>query len=338
MRCLKCIKGLAFACFVLHIFAATGQETASSIHLKGNIRKLYSYTYLAKDIVINKNTIVSYEKEKVLSHIDYIYEKNGILLAENRFNNHDVIDRSSIYTYENDRLVDHTRALAGKYQISRTAYKYDKEGRKIQSLVYDGKDSLENTIVYKYDSLNNLINEKTYNQINWLITEKRYQYDDNGNCILLENLKTGRLVNKPYREIQKFDDRNNLIYKSFAFEDSLNWEYTARYNQIDSLIYEEVKDGKGQIISYSELKYNKYNKRILLKQYKQGAVIPEIETHYKYDKKGDLSTETVYTPNKKDPFLTRTYFYDDRGNWIYRLEKDKITERNILHYRRIIYY
>jgi hypothetical protein len=335
---LKWIRIFVFVCFVLQLFVANGQETPPSIQLNGNVRRLYTYSHLAKDIVVNKNTLVSYEKGKVLSHIEYIFEKNGLLLAENRFDDKDVISRSYIYTYENDKLVDITQAYAGKFLIEHTEFKYDKTGKKYQAIVYDNKDSLQNTIVYKYDSLGNLITEKKYNKLNWVIAEISYQYDDRGNCVFVDNLETKVYNNKPYQEVRRFDDRNNLIYQSYTRQDSLQWEYFVRYNKKDSLIYEEVKDGEGKMLSYSELKYNKHNKRILLKQYKRDAKISERETHYKYNKEGNLYTETLYEVKNKTPFLTRTYFYDDKGNWIYCLEKDKRTDMVIVHSRRIIYY
>jgi hypothetical protein len=332
------IRIFVFICFVLHVFVAEGQKTASSMLLQGNVRRLYTYTHLAKDIVINKNTLVSYEKEKVLSHREYIFEKNGFLLAESIFDKQDIINHSYIYTYENEKLVEITQAYSGKFLVERTEYKYDKTGKKYQAIIYDNKDSLRNIIVYMYDSLDNLVAEKTYNKLSWITVDTRYHYDDRGNCILVDNLKTGTYNNKPYQEVQRFDDRNNRIYKSFTLQDTLKWEYIARYNKQDSLIYEEVKDGEGKTLSYSELKYNKHNKRIRLKQYQWDIEISERETHYKYDKAGKLYTETVYDVENKKPFLTRTYFYDDKGNWIYFLEKDKRTETDVVCHRRIIYY
>jgi hypothetical protein len=335
---LKWIRIFVFVCFVVQVFAADGQETVLSIQLKGSVRRLYAYTHLAKDIVINKNTLVSYEKGKVLNHVEYIFGKNGALLAENRFDDKDVISRSYIYTYENDKLVDITQAYAGKFLIQRTEFKYDKTGKKYREFVYNNKDSLQKTIVYEYDTLDNLVAKKTYNILHWVTIDTRYQYDDRGNCILVDNLKTATYSNKPYQEVRRFDDRNNLIYQSYTLQDSLNWEYIVRYNKMDSLIYEEVRDGEGNLLSYSELKYNKHNKRILLKQYKRDIEISERETHYKYNKEGNIHTETVYDTKNKTPFLTRTYFYDDKGNWIYCLEKDKRTAMTLVHSRRIIYY
>jgi hypothetical protein len=261
-------------------------------------------------------------------------------LAENKYSKQDLIEYSSIYTYENDLLVEITYARAGKFLIERTEYKYDKTGKKTQALVYDSTDSLKNTIVYKYDSLNNLVSERIYNQINFLVTDLRYQYDERGNCILVDNLNTGVHNNKAYREVQRFDDRNNRIYKSFTLRDSLKWEYIARYNKKDSLIYEAVIDGKGNTVSYSTLKYDKHSRRIVMKQYQQDTTISIMETYYKYDKEGKLYMETVQRPKSKESFITRTYFYDDKGNWIYRIDKDERIELDlyIVHSQKLNYY
>jgi antitoxin component YwqK of YwqJK toxin-antitoxin module len=164
---LKFMRMFVFVCFLLLVFAAEGQKTASSMYLKGNVRRLYIYKHLAKNLVIDNNTLVSYEKGKLLNHVDFIFDKNGLLLAENRFDKNDIIYYSYIYTYEDDKLVDVTEARAGKFQVERTEYKYDKTGKKSQAIIYDNKDSLQNTIVYRHDSLNNLVAEETYNTLNW---------------------------------------------------------------------------------------------------------------------------------------------------------------------------
>jgi hypothetical protein len=171
-----------------------------------------------------------------------------------------------------------------------------------------------------------------------VVTDIRYQYDERGNCVFVDNLKTGRRTNRPYREVQRFDNRNNRIYKSYTVEDSLKWEYIARYDKKDSLVYEAVLDGEGNTVSWSKLKYNRRNKRVALYQYKQDAKMPETETHYTYDKEGKLYTETVYDSKNKVSLVTRTYFYDDKGNWIYCVEKDKRIEIESVLSRRIVYY
>ncbi len=338
----KFIKVTIFFYFIFQVFLVNAQSTVTSLGLQGNIRRLFTYKHIAKDIVIENNTVISYEKVKLLDHTDYIFEKNGLLLAENKFNEEDIIDHSYIYTFDEsdrDRLIETTRARAGKFLIGRAEYKYDKEGKKNQELVYDSQDSLRNTIVYKYDSLGNLISEKTYNANNRVIKELHYQYDEKGNCVLVNSLKTAAISSKVYQEVQRFDERNNRIYKSFIKEDSLAWEYIARYDKKDSLTYEEVRDPEGKIISYSRLKYNhKYGKRISMKQYHQQLGTTKMETYYTYDKAGKLLTEKAYGSNKKELFRIRTYFYDEHGNWIYCVEEDKNNGIYVVYSRRINYF
>ena len=335
---LKMRKFCVFLLFLFCVFTAKSQPTASSMNLFGNVRVLFTDKYVAKDIVVKDNVLVSYNKVKVLNRKDYIFDKNGLLLAENDFDDEGIIDISEIYTYDElGRLIEETLAQSGKYQLGRDEYTYNKNGKRAQKKIYDKIDSLKHIIVYAYDSLGNLSSEKTFNKSNRIIKEIYYQYDDRGNLLFSNSLKSIVLSNKPYNEVQKFDDRNNRIYKSYTENDTLRWEYFAHYNKVDSLIYEEVKDNKGQIISFSKLHFKK-NRRISLTQYHINREILTTETHYQYDKKGKLLSEKVYSENKKELRTVRTYFYDEKGNWIYCIEEHKKNNATVVFSRRFNYF
>ena len=334
----KTVKMLVFLLFLLVAIEAKPQTSAQDMGLKGNVRVLITHKHVAKNIVIENNTLVSYEKLKLLHHIEHIFDKNGAMLAENRFDYQDIIDISFIYEYDaSGKLIDLTVAKAGKILVGRTEYKYDKDGKKTQEIEYDNLDSLKTTTVYKYDSSGNLINEKVYNKIFFVSKDVNYQYDANGNLILVNCPKMNVGNGKPYKEVQKFDDKNRLIYKSYTRLDTLKWEYFASYNKNDSLIYEELKDGNGNLQSYSKLTFKK-NKRISLKQYNYKAEFTQIDTYYQYDKQGRLLTEKLYTPDKKELLSVHTYFYDEKGNRIYCVEENKAKRVSIVHAWRFIFY
>ena len=325
-------------CFFLFYFVLKSQTTVSDMHLQGNVWLLNSYKYTAKNVVIENNTVVSYEKIKLLDRVEYTFDKNGLLLAESRFNERGGISFSYIHEYDDSKkLIETTLAKEGKYLHERTEYKYNKDGKKIQELTYDNLDSLNSTKVYRYNSYGNLVSIKTFNKTNLLYKEVQYQHDDKGNIIFANNLKMNTYTNKPYQEVQKFDNRNNMIYKSYTEQDTLKWEYFASYNKSDSLIYEEVKDGNGKLVSYSKLTFKK-NKRIILKQYNTKPAEYGLETYYQYDKNGKLLTETFYTPNKEKFIYMRTYFYDEKGNWIYCIEGDNTSNIKIIYARTFGYY
>ena len=336
---LRRIKTSGILFFIFCVFTAEAQTTASEMWLKGNVSKVYAYRHRAKNIVIENDTLVSYEKEKLLHHVDYIFDKKGLLLAENRFDYQDVINLSYIYDYdESGRLMEITIAASGKILYGRTEYKYNENGKKIKELEYNDKDSLKTITVYEYDSLGNLAVEKTYNKLNRLTKNIYYQHDERGNIVFSNSVKINIVAKEPYQEVQKFNDKNKLIYKSYTSLDTLRWEYTALYGQNDSLIYEEVKDGTGTLLSYSKLTFDKKNRRISLKQYQKTALWFGWETYYQYDKKDRLVTETTYTGNKKLFLTERTYFYDERGNWIYYVEEDKMNNVYYVCYRKLVYY
>ena len=141
----KLIKTSGILVFILCVFTADSQTTATEMYLRGNVSKLYTYRHAAKNIVIENNTLVSYEKEKLLHHVDYIFDKNGLLLAENRFDNQDIINLSYIYEYDEfGRLIETTIAASGKILHGRTEYKYDKNGKKIKEFMKNkNKDNEE---------------------------------------------------------------------------------------------------------------------------------------------------------------------------------------------------
>ena len=336
------MKSLTYTAFYSVLFfciaTATAQSTTADMNLKGNVWRLFTNKHQAKNIVIENNKLVSYEKTVLLNHVDYIFDKKGALLAENTFNKQDIIDISYIYEYDKSgRLTEKTIAKSGKILVERTEYKYNPDGKKLQEIDFDNRDSLRSSIAYKYDSLGKLISEKTYNNVNRLIKNIEYQYDEWGNLLLENSLPTNVYLNRPYQKVQKFDSKNNCIYKSYTRQDTLQWEYFASYNKKDSLIYEEVKDGNGNLQSYSKLTYRK-NRRIALVQHQRDAVVPIIETHYQYDKAGKLLTEKLYTPNNKQLLVIRTYFYDEKGNWIYCLEEEVINKVKNVFSRRFNYF
>ena len=324
---------------ILSCLSLCAQQTASDMNLQGNVKRLYTYKHLADSIEIKNKTDVSFRKLTLLEHIEYIFEKNGFLLAENIFDKEkDLLEQSYIYTFdENENLIEITRAQKGRFLMGRTEYKYDKQGKRTQGLVYDNQDSLRNTINYKYDSLGNLISEQTFNMINIKIQDLLHQYDENGNCFFTMSLPTRAYKSKAYRKSQKFDQRNNLIYQSYTETDSLRWEYFAKYNAGDKLIYEEVKDGNGVTTTRNELKYDKNNNRISIKQYNKNMEITDLETYYEYAR-GQLQSEKVYTHKKKELLKIKRYFYDDIGNWTFCIEEDKKTGNTIVHSRRISYF
>lgn len=326
-----------FSTFHLEINAQE-VRTSSDMHLKGKIWRIDTYRHVADSVQV-KDNVVSYKKMQLLNHTQFLFSKDGLLQAENRFKvDEDIIELSFIYTFdEQNRLIDITRATFGKFLAEMAEYQYDEEGKKIKGLVFDHQDSLQNTIIYTYDFSGNLIRETTYNVMNRKIKELVCQYDEKGNCISVRNVKTTARANKPYREIQKFDKRNNLIYKSLYDEnDSLKWEYFAEYNPQDSLYYEEVKDKNGIITHRSDLKYNKYHNRISLKLYnnKNG----EMYSRYKYDKQQRLLLEEKFLHGEKKPFLTKKYIYDTHNNWIFCIEESNYTNEIIINSRRIEYY
>lgn len=333
---------ICFFCFSTFHLAINAQEvrTSADLHLKGKVWRIDTYQHVADSVQIKDNT-VSYKKLQLLKHIQHIFSKDGLLQAENRFDNvDDVINFSFIYTFdEQNRLIDITHATFGKFLAGMTKFQYDKEGKISKGLVYDHQDSLQNTISYTYDFSGNLIRESTYNMIHIKIKELVYQYDERGNCISTRNMKTRAQANKPYRELQKFDERNNLIYKSsYDGNDSLEWEYFARYDSQDSLYYEEAKDKNGVIFHRSELKYNKNHNRISLKLYSNKNGEREIYSRYKYDKQNRLHLEEIFLPKEKKPFMIKRYFYDTLNNWIFCIEENKQTGGIIVSSRRISYY
>ena len=324
-------------------FTTNAQEarTSAGMNLKGKIWRMDTYQHIADSVQVRNNT-VSYRKEKLLHHTQFIFSRDGLLQAENRFKvDEGIIELSFIYTFnEQNQLIDITRATFGKYLAGMTEYQYDKEGRRIKGLVYDHQDSLQNTILYTYDLSGNLTRKTTYNVVHRKIRELVYKYDEHGNCISTQNMKTIARANKPYREVQKFDERKNLIYKSLYDEyDSLEWEYFANYNSQDSLYYEEVKDKNGITTHRSDLKYNKYHNRISLKLYgNKDGEIRELNSRYKYDKQQRLLSEELSLPGEKKPFLIKRYFYDAQNNWIFCVEENKQTGNTIVNSRRIEYY
>ena len=66
---------------------------------------------------------------------------------------------------------------------SKTIYKYDSRGNKIEEADYNSDGSLDDKTIYKYDLRGNKIEEAKYNSDGPLDRKYTYKYDSRGNMI-----------------------------------------------------------------------------------------------------------------------------------------------------------
>ena len=170
--------------------------------------------------------------------------------------------------------------------------------------IYDDNNNLYETIYYKYDENNNLINKNDTTGREWV-----YKYNTNGD--LTEYTFYGRddiyhdgetyILEYAYEEKNQFCPYNcksvNTYYIGYLHPDFTEYYYY---------------DDTGKLIEYEELMHNVYEK-------------------YEYNSNGLISKKIVYENNKKEEIASYTnYEYDANNNLI--------RESTLGHYNEIITY
>lgn len=213
--------------------------------------------------------------------------------------------------------------------ISRIYYKYSEaEGTQICDDVYTTKRRVENGIIiyeeldsnneiigyYKYDLDGNLLESL------WLNGQKFfYTYDEKGNEIEHCSVdKNGKLL---YRAKYEYDSKDNIIRSFHENEEPCSCQhYYSRdvkgntvkttFNDKDDYVYSSVKCKNDEYDSETkdEMFEDKYTSNVRL-----------------FDKKGNELCFLSWSDDDLIDSCRMNYFkYDDRGNWIMRIESSLI--------------
>lgn len=248
-------------------------------------------------------------KIKMVSEISYKVEddkiKNRDSLLSLKVDNYSLFD-------EDERLIE-----SGKYNsegdlLERIAYERSKNGLLVKGLRKGELDELENVWIYEYDSVDNLVETKTYNAHEELIKTQLNEYDIEGNCV--EMLLT------------------NYLNKS-------TWRYRYEYNDKGQKVEEFKHKPNGDIKSRRTYHYDEKGNEV--EQFKFNTDGGYTKIVSEYDEMNNLINQDWYTDNNEKIYqISFVYIYDSYGNWITKKQtKDevltKVWERKIEYYNRI---
>lgn len=189
---------------------------------------------------------------------------------------------------------------------------YNREGNKMMKKTYKLDGSVEDVYMYKYDRKGRLIEELGTDAAGEYSTKMVYEYDDKGRMIE-DNLWTPEYAHPISTSTYEYDEKGMLT-------ESIIW-YTSKKNRVMwKYVYE----------------YNDKGQESVSKTYKEDGSL-ERKNIFEYNNKGDMISMVVESDRFDPSRHTYNYEYDEKGNWIRRIQTDQgepyqIIERTIEYY------
>ena len=220
-----------------------------------------------------------------------------------------------------------------RFNIYMTEYQFDTEGFLIEEKSFFEDGSLDERQAYRYSEVNEIkvkIEKNRYKVDGILFAKTTYEYDQHGNLIkeVSEFIYNG--VPDGAKGVSKFkyDDKNNLIEKRYANQDSIVVTYF--YDKYLNLSTKHVLFGS----DLTKFNYQYDKDEIMLSEDRIDSDGKIEKTVYRYDnKKNNIEVFDV----TKDKITTQNFF-DGKNNIVsfisYPVEEDnaKFTKRDIKYY------
>ncbi len=256
-----------------------------------------------------------YKSDKVLEKIFYTYDEwNNLVQEKTVFNDTSYFVKNSYYGYLNLLLssISYSTFRPNRYEFQ--SYSYDNNKRLVEVKNFD-EYAVSYGIKYKYTFLGKLKEKISHSPFIWVkldeetigqtldkigidqLQEERI-YDSMENLLKLKNYK------------EDFHDRNKIVFLSST---------SYRYDNKNRKIAEYYASDSDTINAFREYCYNEINllKKERFTQIKNDSVLNEIE--YFYDQNKNIE-KVIYKGEGKTSFVTFSYKFDDKHNWIEQLK------------------
>jgi len=195
-------------------------------------------------------------------------------------------------------------------------FSYDSLQNLISEKSYDANSQLQLTIFRKYDDRHNILEENTYEfEEGRFYSKFQYKYDVNNSLIERISYSSSNTVNSQYKFEYKYDSEKKVIekYKPKTNYDRIFFKYDNDGNLIEKIIY------------------NYYDP-------KESDHFFEDKFTWKYDAKGNVIEETKYFSNGSIEYKKGYVFqYDNTGNWIKYIYSENDIQKYSIE-REIEYY
>lgn len=222
--------------------------------------------------------------------------------------------------------------MFGKLQkdglMDKYKYVFNNAGEETERIKYDttsNRDVPIETIIYKYDSNDNLI--ERYDKRGDSIV---FKYDNSKHVIEEENFDSNKLV---YKVTYKYDDRGNKIEKrEYSHENKLESSKVYKFDRSgnETEAYNHYFNIQGTSDSRVTYKYDNRNNKIEKDSYEPDSVLKWKGT-YKYDDSGHVIEDGSYHYNRDKTLTdqmadcTNKYKHDEKGNIIEKIYTNKST-------------
>jgi|SRR5690554_1154702 len=310
---MKTLKLLTIVSIILFFSNCTDNKIKNDLtteNLKGKVKSIKETPYKAIEKfgeVTKGDVYVDY-----FSNIKYaMYNENGNITEMRKYDSPEKTLDKYVYNYDKKgNLIKENKYNSNEKLESKKIYKYDDKLNLIELNKYNSERILESKEIYRYDYKENMVESNEYNSDGTLESKGIYEYNDK------ENLTEGKLYysnGKLYYEfIQKRSDKGNMVEKNYwySFDGASEINYILKYDEKCNLIESKMYHNK-ELEHTRVCKYDENNNQIEENRYDSFGKLIEVQK-YKYK-------------------------YDDKGNWMEKIEYEndipkKITEREIEYY------
>ena len=177
----------------------------------------------------------------LMSGLRFYYDSNNNLVRKNEYDRMDELTGYyTLYSYDSkNRLIGETRELSGIWTISSIVYRYDSNN----NLIYKGtsnRNGSGNRSRYEYNIDNLVIREDVYNTDDILVGTITNEYDSNLNVVKIEYRYSGQdTYGVTYDYL--YDSENNITEQvetwSYGHKTRIKYSYDSDGNVVEVLTY-----------------------------------------------------------------------------------------------------
>lgn len=219
------------------------------------------------------------------------------------------------------------------YDYDNNMIMFNKDGYITDISYYNHGGNLKRKSVYVYDGDNKVLKINHYNGDGDNIGRTVYTYNEDGNPIkVVEYDKSSKIINTLKSEYDGDKCIKSQFFNEYSEGDYTIYEYNGT-SMVKSVEYD--KNGK-KIGVYDEFENDKMTKH----------VTPQFTTNLTYNEKGLCSSIINGLLNKNNSYIfwkgksyVYEYEYDDKGNWVRKVEKQMNSKKaEHIFVREIEYY
>ncbi len=221
------------------------------VGLKGKIKTLNETEYQASD------KFGDIQKGNIQYKFITIYNESGNTLEWRMYDSDGNQYSKVIYEYDNNRKIIEKKQFHEENINSRTTYKYDEKGMKIESDDYKSDGSLESKYLFSYDEQGNISEMKHYDKAGNLVSNNIGKYDENGSIIETTYYKLDGSIDS--KATEKYDVKGNKLESTFLDLDKPpESKNIFKYDDSGKLI--EETESFGGSVSIATYRYEKFDK------------------------------------------------------------------------------